>query len=185
MFKKKTKASTSTTPRKRRFETGGGRYRSSWQTADFSKEQSGVTMFAYEFAKALNRTSVPQGFITMSAGQGGRHRQLASPLSWTSFEGVKDLDDPAYKARLNELFLQYPHTPVARKAVEGHVNEVKEFVDGIIAGGEGDLSKLPLQAPAFPEATAWLRIMLFGRVIWVSSSVIMRTERSPICRISP
>lgn len=151
-FKKKTKASTSTTPRKRRFETGGGRYRSSWQTADFSKKESGVTMFAYEFARALNRTGIPQGFITMSAGQGGRHRQLASPLSWTSFQGVKDLDDPAYKARLNELFLQYPHTSVARKAVEGHVAEVQEFVAGIIAGGEGDFSNLPLQAPGFPEA---------------------------------
>jgi len=37
--------------------------------------------FAYEFAKALNRPGIPQGFITMSSGQGGRNRQLASPLS--------------------------------------------------------------------------------------------------------
>ena len=44
---------TFATPRKRRFETGGGKYRSHWLTADFSKEGSGVTMFAYEFAKAL------------------------------------------------------------------------------------------------------------------------------------
>ena len=54
-------------PRKRRFETGGGKYRSYWLSADYSKERNGVTMFAYEFAKALNRPGIPQGFITMSS----------------------------------------------------------------------------------------------------------------------
>ena len=46
----------------------------------------------YEFAKALGRDGVPQGFMTMSSGRGGRSRQLASPLSWTSFRGVRALE---------------------------------------------------------------------------------------------
>jgi len=155
-FKRKTSASSFTTPRKRRFETGGGKYRSSWLTADYSTEGNGVTMFAYQFAKALNRQGIPQGFMTMASGRGGRSRQIASPLSWTSFHGVKDIQDPAFKARLNELFLQFPNTEVSEKAVAKHVEEVKAFVKSITAGAgerDADLPKgIALQAPAFPQA---------------------------------
>ena len=150
-FRRKTAASSFPTPRKRRFETGGGRYRSAWETADFAKEGSGVTMFAYQFAKALDREGVPQGFITMSSGRGGRNRQLASPLSWTSFHGVKDVRDAAFKARLDELFLQFPNTDIAAKATDEHIAEVKSFVQTIRAAGARG-PDLPLQAPAFPEA---------------------------------
>jgi len=149
-FRRKTKASTSTTPRKRSFETGGGKYRSSWMTADFSQENNGVTMFAYEFAKALNRKGVPQGFMTMSSGQGGRAKQVASPLSWTSFKGVKGIKQPAFKARLNELFLQYPNTEVAKNATAKHIAEVKVFVSSITEAKNS--SDLPLAAPPFPQA---------------------------------
>jgi len=164
-FRRRTAASSFPTPRKRRFETGGGKYRTYWSSADFSKENTGVTMFAYEFAKALNRPDVPQGFMTMSAGRGGRGRQLASPLSWTSYHGVKDLKNQAFKARLDELFLQYPNSKVARKATDGHLREVRSFVQGIVErAGEGqDRSLFPLQAPAFPEA---------GKSDAVSSDVI-------------
>ena len=153
-FRKKTKADSFATPRKRRFETGGGKYRSHWLTADFSQEGSGVTAFAYTFANTLNRPGIPQGFITMSSGRGGSNRQLASPLSWTSFQGVRNVRDPAFKARLDELFLQYPNSEVAQKAAAAHVAEVKAFVKGIVESGRAgtDLSTLPLQAPAFPEA---------------------------------
>lgn len=153
-FRRKTSASTSRTPRKRAFEIGGGKYRSSWMTADYSTVGNGVTMFAYEFAKALNRKGIPQGFITMSSGSGGRNRQLASPLSWTSFAGVKDITDPAFQDRLNELFLQFPNSEIAKQAVAKHVKEVKAFVRSITEVGKGgaDLSKTPLSAPAFPEA---------------------------------
>jgi len=153
-FRRKTKASTSPTPRKRRFETGGGKYRSSWATADYSKEESGVTMFAYQFSKALNRQGIPQGFITMSSGNGGRIRQLASPLSWTSFQGVKDVKNPVFKARLDELFLQFPNSEVAKKAVAKHVEEVEAFVESITDAGKSgaNLSGAPLSAPPFPEA---------------------------------
>jgi sialate O-acetylesterase len=152
-FRRRTAASSFPTPRKRRFETGGGKYRTYWSAADFSKESTGVTMFAYEFAKALNRPRIPQGFITMSSGQGGRNRQFASPLSWTSFQGVRNLKNPAFQARLDELFLQYPNSKVARKAAAKHVGEVKAFVQCIVKRGkEGrDSSTFPLQAPAFPE----------------------------------
>jgi hypothetical protein len=123
-------------------------------SADFSKEGSGVTLFAYEFAKALNRPGIPQGFITMSSGQGGRNRQLSSPLSWTSFQGVRKVDNPVFKTRLDELFLQFPNSGVAKKAAAGHLEEVKAFVQGITEADKrgADSSSFALQAPAFPEA---------------------------------
>jgi len=154
-FKMKTKASTSATPRKRRFETGGGRYRSSWMAADFSGEGKGVTMFAYQFAKTLNRKGVPQGFITMASGRGGRSQQFASPLSWTSFDGVKDIKNPAFKARLDELFLQFPNSNVAMKAADKHVEEVKACVRTIVDAGQSraDMSAAaPQRFPEFPQA---------------------------------
>ncbi|MFK7911142.1 MAG: sialate O-acetylesterase [Akkermansiaceae bacterium] len=148
-FRRKTKASTSPMPRKRSFETGGGKYRSSWMTSDFSKEGHGMTMFAYHFAKTLNRKGIPQGFISMSSGRAGRSPQMASPLSWTSYQGVKDINNSAFKARLNELFLQYPNTDVAKSATAKHIEEVKAFVTTITTSKSGDL---PLAAPPFPEA---------------------------------
>ncbi|MGI9497487.1 MAG: sialate O-acetylesterase [Mariniblastus sp.] len=154
-FRRKTSASTFATPRKRKFETGGGKYRSSWMPADFSVADRGVTMFAYHFAKTLNRKGIPQGFITMSSGRGGRAKQMASPLSWTAFEGVKDVDLPEFRARLDELFMQFPNTSVAQKAAEEHLKEVSGFVTTIIdADRENkDLAKVaPLGGPAFPEA---------------------------------
>ncbi len=154
-FRRKTSASSFPTPRKRKFETGGGKYRSSWMGTDSWEGDRGVTMFAYYFAKTLDRKGIPQGFITMSSGQGGRARQMASPLSWTSFEGVKEVDQPAFRARLNELFMQYPNTEVARNAVDEHVGQVKQFVSTIVAASQrgDDLSKAaPLAAPPFPEA---------------------------------
>ncbi|MGB1928659.1 MAG: sialate O-acetylesterase [Mariniblastus sp.] len=154
-FRRKTSASTFATPRKRKFETGGGKYRSSWMPADFSVDDRGVTMFAYHFAKTLNRKGVPQGFITMSSGRGGRSKQMASPLSWTAFEGVKGVDRPEFRARLDELFMQFPNTAVAQKAAEAHLKEVRSFVKTIIDADreKKDLAKAaPLGGPAFPEA---------------------------------
>ena len=152
-YRRRTAASSFATPRKRRFETGGGRYRTYWSAADFTQETTGVTMFAYQFAKTLNRKGIPQGFMTMSSGQGGRNRQFASPLSWTSFAGVRNAKHPAFKARLDELFLQYPNSPVARKAAAAHVTEVKAFVQDLIKAGQRGVesSTFALQAPAFPE----------------------------------
>jgi len=153
-FRRKTKASSFPTPRKRRFETGGGKYRSSWMTADYSTAGKGVTMFAYQFAKTLDRRGIPQGFITMSSGHGGRAGQMASPLSWTSFSGVKDMNDPAFRARLDELLLQFPGSDVAKKAADEHVKEVKAYVRAVIDAGKrgADMSEgLPLQVPAFPQ----------------------------------
>ena len=78
-------------------------------------------MFAYEFAKTLNRPGIPQGFITMSSGRGGRNRQLSSPLSWSSFHGVRNLPNPAFPARLEQMFLQLPNSTVARHAVARYI----------------------------------------------------------------
>lgn len=149
-FRRKTKATSFPTPRKRLFETGSGKYRSQWLTADYTSEENGVTGFAYHFARTLGREGIPQGFITMSAGNGGGNRQLASPLSWTSFEGVREVRNPAFRSRLDELFLQYPKTEIARDSVAAHIAEVRDFVKTITdAGAPGP--DLPLRAPAFPE----------------------------------
>ena len=150
-FRRRTAASTNPTPRKRGFEVGGDRkYRSFWQTADFTSADDGVTMFAYEFAKALNRPGIPQGFVTMSSGQG---TQMASPLSWTSFAGVKDAAHPAFRARLDALLLQDPSSEVSRKATAEYVKAVKADVAKIVdlAQKGADMSEAPLQFPAFPE----------------------------------
>ena len=80
---------------------------------------------------------------------------MASPLSWTSFNGVKDIKQPAFRARLDELFMQYPNTDVAQQAVNKHLNEVKGFVRTIIDADQQnkDLSSAaPLGGPPFPEA---------------------------------
>lgn len=154
-FKRNTAASTSVTPRKRRFETGGGRYRSHWLTADWNREGHRVTMFAYHFAQALNRPDIPQGFITMSSGQGGRAAFLASPLSWTSFPGVEKVTRPSFRKRLEALQLQNPDSEIARKTTAEYVDAVKTCVRTIVdvAGQEADLSAASLAFPAFPQAS--------------------------------
>ena len=151
-YRWRTAASSFATPRKRRFETGGGRYRTYWSAADFTQETTGVTMFAYEFAKALNRKGIPQGFMTMSSVQGGRNRQFASPLSWTSFDGVRNAKYPAFKTRLDELFLQYPNSPVARKAAAAHVTEVKALVQDLIKAGQHGADSSTFASPGLYRA---------------------------------
>lgn len=150
-FRRRTAASSSTTPRKRGFETGGDRkYQAFWQTAEFTAAGDCVTMFAYEFAKALNRPGVPQGFVTMSSGS---KDQMASPLSWTSFAGVKDTANPAFRARLDSLLLRDPNSEVSKKAIAAHVAAVKAEVAKIadMAAKGADRTGAPLQLPAFPE----------------------------------
>lgn len=154
-FRRKTAASTNPTPRKRYFEVGGDRkYRSFWQTADFTSDDSNVTLFAYHFAKTLNRPGIPQGFVTMSSGQGGKTPQMASPLSWTSFAGVKDMTLPAFQARLDALLLQDPASDVSKKAAAEYVKAVKANVAMIVERAKKgeDMSEAPLQFPAYPEA---------------------------------
>ena len=150
-FRRKTSASTNPTPRKRSFEVGGDRkFRSVWLTADFKNPDENIGMFAYHFAKALNRPSIPQGFVSMSSGQG---KEMASPLSWTSYAGVKDVSHPSFKARLDALRLQDPNSEVSKKAIARYLEEVKAQVAKIaqIAENQSNMSSAPLQFPAFPE----------------------------------
>ncbi len=150
-FRRRTAASTSTIPRKRGFETGGDRkYRSVWLTADFKNPDDNVGMFAYQFARTLNRPGIPQGFVSMSSGQG---KEMASPLSWTSFAGVKDAANPAFRARLDALLLQDPNSEVSKKAIAEYLKAVKAEVVKIsaMAGKNSNMSTAPLQFPAFPE----------------------------------
>ncbi len=150
-FRRRTSASTNPVPRKRGFEVGGDRkYQSFWQTADFADAGDCVSMFAYQFAKALNRSGIPQGFVTMSSGQG---KEMASPLSWTSFAGVKGAAPAALQPRLNALLLQDPSSDVSRKATAEYVQAVKAEVARIadLAQKGADMSGAPLRFPAFPE----------------------------------
>ncbi len=150
-FRRRTSASSNPTPRKSGFEVGGDRkYQSFWQSADFKSADDGVSMFAYEFAKALNRPGIPQGFVTMSSGQGA---QMASPLSWTSYAGVKDAAQPAFQPRLNALQLQDPNSEVSQKAIVEYLKALKVEVAKVtdMARKGADMSAAPLQFPAFPE----------------------------------
>lgn len=150
-FRRRTAGNSFPTPRKRGFEIGGDRrYQSFWQTADFKSGDDCVTMFAYEFAKALHRPGIPQGFVTMSSGQGA---QMASPLSWTSIAGVKDATHPALRARVDALLLQDPSSDVSKKATAEYVQALKAEVAKVaeMAKRGADMSAAPLQFPAFPE----------------------------------
>jgi len=149
-FRRRTAASTHPVPRKRGFEVGGDhRFQSFWQTADFAAADDSITMFAYHFAKALNRPGIPQGFVTMSSG----HKEMASPLSWTSFAGVKDATNPAFQPRLDALRLQDPSSEVSKAATAEYVEAIKADVARIaeMAKTGADMSTAPLQFPAFPE----------------------------------
>ncbi len=150
-FRRRTSASTNPIPRKRGFEVGGEpRFRCVWLTADFKNPEDNVGMFAYEFAKALNRPGIPQGFVTMSSGD---KLNGASPLSWTSFAGVKDMKNPAFQPRLDELLLQDPNSEVSRKALTEFLKAVKVEMVRIsgMAEKKANMSTAPLQFPAFPE----------------------------------
>ena len=151
-FRRRTAGSANATPKKRGFEVGGDRkYRSFWQTADFKTPDDNVGMFACEFAKALNRPGIPQGFVTMSSGD---KSNMASPLSWTSFAGVKDATHPAFRARLDALLLDDPNSEVSRKATAEYVKAVKADVAKIadMAAKGINMSGAPLQFPGFPGA---------------------------------
>jgi hypothetical protein len=150
-FRRRTAGSASVMPRKRGFETGGDRkYQSIWLTADFKTPDDNVGMFAYEFAKALNRPGIPQGFVTMSSGE---KNNMASPLSWTSFAGVKEVSNPAFRARMDALLLQNPNSEVSKKAISGYLKAVKAEVAKVaeMAAKGANMSEAPLQFPAFPE----------------------------------
>jgi hypothetical protein len=150
-FRRRTAASSNPVPRKRGFEVGGDRkYQSFWQTAEFADAGDCVSMFAYEFAKALNRPGIPQGIVTMSSGQGA---QMASPLSWTSYAGVKDVSHPAFRVCLDALRLQDPNSEVSRKAITEYMQAVKGNVVLIAEKAKqgADLSEAPLQFLAYPE----------------------------------
>jgi sialate O-acetylesterase len=150
-FRKRTNASTDPLPRKRRFETGGGRFRSFWADAAFTDEDQQVTDFAYHFAKALNRKGIPQGFITMASGGGGKNPTYSSPLSWTSLKGVKDIKDPAFAERMKQLLIEYPYSEVAKQELEKHIAEVKETVQEIIDAHEQG-ADMSVAAPlGFPQ----------------------------------
>ena len=78
---------------------------------------------------------------------------MASPLSWTSFAGVKDVRNPAFQARLDALLLQDPNSEVSKKAIAEYVKAVKADVAKIadMARKGANMSAAPLQFPAFPE----------------------------------
>lgn len=149
-FRRRTAASSNPIPRKRGFEVGGGKYQTFWQTADFKSADDCVTLFAYEFARALNRPGIPQGFVTMSSG--GRD-QMASPLSWTAYAGVKDTTHPAFRARIDALRLQDANSEIFQQATADYLKTLKAEVTKVadMAKQGADMARAPLQFTAFPE----------------------------------
>jgi hypothetical protein len=153
-YRRRTAASSSVLPRKRGFETGGDRkYRSIWLTADFKNPDDSIGLFAYEFAKALNRPDIPQGLVIMSSGN---KTSMASPLSWTSFAGVKDMANPAFQPRLDALLLQDPNSAVSQVAIADFLKALKAEIakiSAMAAKGE-NMSAAPLGLPGFPDASS-------------------------------
>jgi hypothetical protein len=89
--------------------------------------------------------------VTMSSGD---KTTMASPLSWTSFAGVREVSNPAFRARLDALLLQDPNSGVSKKAIAGYLEAVKAEaakVAGMAAKG-ANMSGAPLQFTGFPEA---------------------------------
>ena len=64
------------------------------------------------------------------------------------------MKNPVFKSRLDELFLQFPNSKVAKKAAASHLEEVKVFTQNITEAGKrgADRSSFALKAPSFPEA---------------------------------
>lgn len=152
-FRRRTAASSSVLPRKRGFETGGDRkYRSIWLTADFKDPDDSIGLFAYEFAKALNRPGIPQGFVTMSSGN---KSMMASPLSWTSFAGIKDMKKPSFQPRLDALLLQDPNSEVSEIAIAESFKALKAELATItaLAASSGNMSTAPLGLTGLPDPT--------------------------------
>ncbi|MFM2171260.1 MAG: hypothetical protein RI957_1489 [Verrucomicrobiota bacterium] len=157
-FKRRSNGNSTHVPRKRSFETGDGKYRSYWATADYAKPGQGVTTFAYHFAKTLARQGIPQGFITMSSGRDGKPGQPAgqysSPLAWTSYQGIKHIKNPAFQARIDEVSLQYPGSEISKKAIAKHLETIREFIKlgKQHAASGADFTTFRAVAPSFPEA---------------------------------
>jgi hypothetical protein len=154
-LRRRTAASASVLPRKRSFETGGDRkYRSIWLTADFKNPDDSIGLFAYEFAKALNRPGIPQGFVTMSSGN---KTSMASPLSWTAFAGLKDMKNPAFQPRLDALLLQDPNSAVSQIAIADYLKALKAEIakiSAMAAKGEPTCPPRPSDLPGFPDASS-------------------------------
>ncbi len=143
-FRIKTKARRFRTPRKRRFEIGGGKYVASWQIASLRGPRPETTMAAYHFAKQVQEPNVPIGIITLGADN--------PPLTWTSYAGIKGVDE--FKTEWNELSLLHPDTEVCKAACVDYIEAIKKYTRDIIAlrkTGEPLPAALLKEAPSFPQ----------------------------------
>ena len=143
-FRIKTKTRSFPTPRKLRFEIGGGKYVSSWQPATLDGPSAETSMAAYYFASKIQQANVPIGIITLGAD--------SPPLSWVSYESLQTA--AGFEKERGELNLLYPNTDECKAAVAKYIETVKQYNRDIVALREAgkelpvELAEMP---PAFPQ----------------------------------
>jgi sialate O-acetylesterase len=143
-FRIKTKTRRFPTPRKLRFEIGGGKYVSSWQPATLAAPNAETSVAAYYFASQIQQANVPIGIITLGAN--------SPPLTWISYEGMQSA--AGFEKERDELNLLYPDTDICKAAVTKYIETVKQYNRDIVAlraAGEELPKELAEKAPGFPQ----------------------------------
>lgn len=143
-FRIKTKTRRFETPRKLKMEIGGGKYESSWQTADFDDEANTPSVAAYHFAAKVQEPGVPVGIITLGAEN--------PPLTWVSYAAMQTA--AGFEKERDELNLAHPETDACKTAITRYIEAVKQYnltVAASLKGGREVPAELADKAPQFPQ----------------------------------
>ncbi len=143
-FRIKTKARRFRSPRKLKMEIGGGKYVASWQPADFDEVGDPPSVFAYEFARQVQRPGVPLGLITLGAEN--------PPITWVSHQAMQSAT--GFEAERDDLNLAYPNTEVCQRAVEDYIEALATYykrVEDRLTRGQRVPFSWSNAAPVFPQ----------------------------------
>jgi sialate O-acetylesterase len=143
-FRIQTKTRRFPTPRKLRLEIGGGKYVTSWRTADFDRAEDAPSVVAYYFASQIQKPDVPIGIVTLGAEN--------PPLTWVSYEGMQNA--AGFEKERDDLNLAYPNTDVCKAAVVKYIETVKQYnrdIAALLIAGKEIPTELAEKAPSFPQ----------------------------------
>ena len=143
-FRIQTKTRRFPTPRKLRLEIGGGKYVTSWRTADFDRAEDAPSVVAYYFASQIQKPDVPIGIVTLGAEN--------PPLTWVSYEGMQNA--AGFEKERDDLNLAYPNTDVCKAAVVKYIETVKQYnrdIAALLVAGKEIPMELAEKAPSFPQ----------------------------------
>lgn len=143
-FRITTNARRFPSPRKLKMEIGGGKYESSWQSADFDETGDPPSVAGYSFASKVQTPGVPLGIVTLGSEN--------PPLTWVSHEGMQNA--PGFEKERDDLNLAYPNRDVCKKAVVNYIETLRQHNKMMVAllesGGEIP-AELADRMPPFPE----------------------------------